>query len=127
MARKKPIILIADDEEATRDLYKMRFKKEPYKLIFAVNGREALDKAISQKPDAILLDIMMPNKSGITVLEELKKNKKTKEIPVMMLTVLPNKEIKEEALQLGADDYLVKENVTPSKVVKLVKKELKSK
>lgn len=123
--RKKSIILIADDEEATRDLYKLRLSKEPFKIIFAASGKETLDKAIQQRPDLILLDIMMPQKSGMEVLENLKKNPKTKEIPVLMLTVLPHEEIKKEALELGAADYLIKSQITPSKVVRFVKKTLK--
>lgn len=119
-------ILIAEDEKDLRDLYKMRFELESFETIFAKDGEEALEKVKKEKPDVMLLDIMMPKKSGMEVLEELKKDSSTKDMPVVVLTALPNKKLEEEATSLNAS-YLVKSQVIPTDVVKIVKEKLNMK
>lgn len=117
-------ILLADDEKAIRDLYKLRFEQESFKAIFAKDGEEALKKIKKVKPDLVLLDIMMPKMSGLNVLEEMKKNPSTKDIPVVMLTVLSDDEARNKAFDLGAKYYLVKSEVVPLEVVKAIRNEL---
>ena len=124
---KDPVILIAEDEEELRNLYKLRLEYESFKVIFAPNGEAAVERALKDKPDLILLDIMMPQKSGMEVLKELKDRIETSTIPVIMLTVLPHEEVKKQALDLGAIHYLVKSRVTPSEVVKIIKEALNKK
>ncbi len=116
-------ILLADDEKAIRDLYKLRFEQESFKAIFAKDGEEALKKIKKVKPDLVLLDIMMPKMSGLNVLEEMKKNPSTKDIPVVMLTVLSDDEARNKAFDLGAKYYLVKSEVVPLEVVKAIRNE----
>lgn len=126
MEEVKPKILLAEDEEPLRELYRMRFEVENFNVIFAKDGEEALLKTRQEKPDVILLDIMMPKKSGMEVLKELKEDPSTLNIPVIMLTVLSNEKIKQEALELGAE-YLVKVRVQPKEVVDFIKKKIEIK
>lgn len=126
MEETKPKILLAEDEEPLRELYRMRFEVEDFDVIFAKDGEEALLKTRQEKPDIILLDIMMPKKSGMEVLKELKEDPSTSNIPVIMLTVLSNEKIKQEALELGAE-YLVKVRVQPKEVVDFIKKKIELK
>lgn len=121
---QNPTILIAEDEQELRDLYALRLECESFKVVFASNGEEALEKTLKEKPDLILLDIMMPKKSGMEVLKELKSKPETSKIPVIMLTVLPHEEVKKQASDLGAIHYLIKSRITPSNVVKLIKEAL---
>lgn len=123
MAEEKIKILMAEDEEALRELYKLRFDCENFEVVYAKDGEEALEKALTLKPDIILLDIMMPKKSGMEVLEELKKNPQTSNIPVIMLSVLLNEKVRQDALSLGAS-YLIKGQVQPHGVVEMIKEKL---
>lgn len=80
-------VLVVDDEKHVVDIVKLILEKEGCKVIPAYSGEECLKKAGEQKPDLILLDIMMPEMDGWTVLDALKKDKKSRDIPVAMLTV----------------------------------------
>ncbi len=120
----KPKILIAEDEKSLIDLYKLRFEYESLKVLFAQDGEEALGLAKKEKPNLVLLDVMMPKKSGMEVLKELKNDPETSKIPVIVLTALFQENIKKEALDIGASDYLVKSHSSPSEVVRVVKEKL---
>ncbi|OIP22401.1 response regulator [bacterium CG_4_10_14_0_2_um_filter_33_32] len=120
----KKKILFADDEEGLREIYELRFKDEVFDSVFAKDGDEALEKIRKEKPDLVLLDIMMPGKNGMEVLEEIKKDPTTADIPVFMLTVLDDDDIRDKAFDLGAKYYLVKSSVVPPEVIKLMKEEL---
>jgi len=117
-------VLFADDEASLRELYDTRFKSEPFEAIFAKDGEEALEKIKKEKPDLILLDIMMPKKDGLEVLREVKKDPSISDIPVFMLTVLEDNEIRDKAFDAGAKYYLVKSEVVPPEVIKLIRQEL---
>ena len=104
-----PSILIVDDEEDIRELIAVNLlREENYKLTQAVNGLDALEKARSDRPDLIILDLMLPEMDGLTVYKTIREDARTKDIPVIMLTALGRLEEKIEGLQLGADDYLSK-------------------
>jgi len=101
-------ILIADDNEQNRELLEAYLAGDPHEIIMAVDGQETLDMAESQQPDLILLDIMMPKKSGYEVCQQLKSDPKTKNIPVLMVTALKETGDIEKAVKAGADDFLTK-------------------
>lgn len=124
MANQSKKILFADDEKALRELYKTRLEMEPFDVIFAEDGEEALEKIRKEKPDLILLDIMMPKKDGLAVLEEIKKDLSIPNVPVVMLTVLADEAVRNKAFELGAKYYLVKSETVPLEVVKLIRQEL---
>jgi DNA-binding response OmpR family regulator len=120
MAVKKTILLVEDDVFVS-DIYHTKLSQEGYDLMIAENGLEALKKIEDKEPDLILLDIVMPYMDGIEVLKKLKANDAWKNIPVIILTNLSQKEEVEEGLKMGANDYLIKSHFTPSEVVSKVK------
>ena len=98
-------ILIAEDEEDIRRLLTLNMKKEGYEVIACKDGIEALEEFKKQEIHLALLDIMMPNIDGITVMEEIRK---TSVIPIIFITAMSTDSDKVLALGLGADDYIVK-------------------
>jgi len=106
MAEKKKV-LVVDDELNIRLLVKIILGNS-YDVLEASNGDEALIKAQEEKPDLILLDIMMPGKDGFTTCNELKSSKATRGIPVVMLTALQHQLNEKLALSLRADGYIRK-------------------
>ncbi len=101
-------ILIVDDELHIVELLKYNLEANGYKVDFSLNGKEGLDKSIKNKPSLILLDIMLPEMDGFDVCKELKKNKETQGIPIIMLTAKGEEFDKILGLELGADDYITK-------------------
>jgi len=127
MTKKGKVLLIEDDQLMIR-LYKTKFGMEGYKINVATDGAQGLKLASSDPPDAILLDIVMPGMDGFEVLRRLKKNPKTKDIPVLILTALPgDEEIIQKATQLGALDFVEKPDYTLGEVISKVRLVLKRK
>lgn len=100
-------VLIVDDEEVNIRLIEAYLNKE-YEIITAQSGKEALEKIREDKPDIVLLDIMMPQISGYDVCKSIKEKDATRFIPVVMITALSGVEAKIKAIEIGADDYLTK-------------------
>ena len=126
MPGKIKTILIIEDEETISAMYKAKLDKSGnFKVFIADNGVLGLEVAKKEKPDIIMLDIILPQIDGFSVLEELKKKEATKRIPVIMLTNLGTDEDKEKGKKLGATDYLVKANLTPTQVEEKIKQYLK--
>ena len=105
---KEETILIVDDEEKNIKLIKGILKSEQYQVFGALSGEEALTMLPEICPDLILLDIMMPGMDGFEVCSRLKKDEKTKMIPIVMVTALDEKEHSVKAMNVGADDFLTK-------------------
>jgi len=101
-------ILIADDRCEVVELVKVALEGENYQILSSSDGREALEKIRKMKPDLILLDIIMPKMDGFEVLENLKNDSKTKDIPIIMLTAKGQKVDKQKGKDLGALDYIIK-------------------
>jgi len=106
-------ILIVEDNQENIDLLHFFLKPQGYELITVTDGEKALQSVIDDKPDIILLDIILPKLDGFQVCERLKKDEKTKYIPVIMITALKDMKDKLKALEMGADDFITKpfENV----------------
>jgi len=98
-------ILVVDDEQPIADILKFNLEKEGYQVVVANDGDAAIELAESERPDLILLDIMLPNKDGNEVLREVRK---TQTMPVIMLTAKDSEIDKVLGLELGADDYVTK-------------------
>ncbi len=116
-----PQILIVEDDELIARLYEKAFGFEGYEVDVAHNGREGLDAVKQNKPTLILLDIMMPEMNGLEVLDHLKKDETTKDIPVIVLTNLAGEHDAEEVLAKGAVKYIVKSEHNPKEIVDIVK------
>jgi CheY-like chemotaxis protein len=123
--QKKKKIMIVEDDSFVMDIYQTKLSQEGYEVLPAENGAEAIKKLEKEIPDLILLDIIMPYIDGLQVLRKIKADEKLKDIPVILLTNLSQKENINEGLGLGADDYLIKSHFTPSEVLEKIKKYIK--
>ena len=120
-------ILIVEDDVFLADLYKTKFELEGFEVYVAYDGEKGLELISKRKPSIILLDLILPKINGFVVLENIKKDKKLKDIPVILLTNLSQKADVERGLGLGADDYLIKAHFMPSEVVVKIKELVKRK
>lgn len=119
---EKSKILLVEDDKMISGMYDTKLRQEGFQVVLAENGADALELAIQEQPDLVLLDIILPQIDGFAVLRELRLNEKTKGIPVVMLTNLGTPEDKDKGTRYGATEYLVKANLTPSDVASTVRK-----
>ena len=124
MADKKIKILLIEDDSFLSGMYDTKLKLEGFDVVLAEDGAKGLELAVSQGPDIILLDIILPKMDGFTALKHLKENMETKKIPVILMTNLGQKEDVERGIALGAQDYLVKAHFRPSEVVEKIRQYL---
>jgi len=118
-------ILIIEDEEILLDLIQKKLLQEGYQVDIAKDGEEGLEKIREEKPDLILLDIVMPKMGGFEVMEEIKKDKELKGIPIIIISNSGQPVELSRAKELGVVDWLIKTDFDPSEVVEKVKKQLK--
>ncbi|MEI8350391.1 MAG: response regulator transcription factor [Candidatus Omnitrophota bacterium] len=104
----KEKILIVDDEKDIVKMLDYNLKKEGFRTIFSYDGEDALDLTVKEHPDLIILDLMLPGLDGLEVCKTLKKENKTSNIPIIMLTAKAQESDKIIGLELGADDYITK-------------------
>ena len=113
-------ILLAEDDRILRRAGEVTLSKKGYDVIIAVDGEDALAKALAHKPDLILLDVMMPKLNGFEVLARLKDDPGTRSIPVIMLSNLGEESAVDKAVERGACAYLVKANLQPGQLAEKV-------
>lgn len=101
-------ILVIEDEEDVTDLVRYHLKKAKFRVISAKDGAEGLELAGSERPDAIILDIMLPRLNGFEVAKRLRAEESTRSIPLLILSAKGESESRIKGLELGADDYLPK-------------------
>lgn len=116
-----PKILLVEDDINLREIYAARLTAENYDVVAASDGEEALAKSVKEKPDLILLDVMMPRISGFDVLDILRSTPETKTTKVVMLTALSQKADRDRGEQLGVNKYLVKSQITLEDVVQTIR------
>ncbi len=118
-------ILIIEDEKILSEMYRFKFAKEGYKIYNAMDVEEALDLAKKEKPNLVILDMLLPKESGIAFLEKRKSIADIQNIPVIVLSNFDDSETKNKAFSLGAKDYLIKSNADPKEVLDKIKIHLK--
>lgn len=121
---KKVKVLIVDDDAFLSGIYATKLELEGFQVVSARDGEEGLKAAMREKPDLILLDVLMPKLDGFEVLKRLKAEPEFKATPVIMLTNLGQKEDIEKGLADGAVDYLIKAHFVPAEAVDKIKKVL---
>lgn len=120
----KKILVIEDEDTLQRALLEF-LESEGFKAVSATDGEMGVEMVKKEKPDLVLLDIILPKKDGYKVLAEIKKDPETKKIPVILLTNLESPEDVQRAFELGATTYLVKSNYKLEDVVNRIKEMLK--
>ncbi|MDP3729282.1 MAG: response regulator [bacterium] len=120
MGQNNKIVLVEDDEILSKVL-STELEDSGFKVATAFDGEAGLSLVRSDRPDLVLLDLILPKKHGFVVLEELKKSPDTKAIPVIILTLLGEDEDIKKGLRLGANDYLVKSSHAVGEIVEKVK------
>jgi DNA-binding response OmpR family regulator len=124
MPDKKVKVLIVDDDAFLSGIYATKLEIDGFLVSTARDGEEGLKAAMKDKPDLILLDVLMPKLDGFEVLKKLKSDPDLKAVPVIMLTNLGQKEDIEKGIQDGAADYLIKAHFVPAEAVEKIKKVL---
>ncbi|MDQ0286949.1 two-component system alkaline phosphatase synthesis response regulator PhoP [Desulfofundulus luciae] len=117
-------ILVVDDEEHIVELIRFNLEKEGYQVIAATDGNTAIEMARSQRPDLILLDVMLPGQDGLAVCRTLQQEAETRHIPVIMISARGEELDKILGLEMGADDYVTKP-FSPRELVARVKARLR--
>ena len=117
-------ILFIEDESALQKTFGEVLKQEGYEMISALDGETGLRLAKSEKPDLILLDLILPKMPGFDVLKKLKEDNETKDIPVIVLTNLEDIKDVDRAIELGATTYLVKAKYSLEEIVEKIKNAL---
>jgi len=121
---QKAKILIIEDDQFLRDLIERKLIQTGYQVLSAADGEEGLKTIGEEKPDLVLLDLLLPSMSGWEVLEKIKANPEISKIPILILTNLGEKEDVEKGLKMGANDYIIKAHFTPNEIIKKVEKYL---
>ena len=121
MAKK---ILIIEDEEIMYTALERKLKSTGYEVSVAEDGVEGLEKMRKEKPDLILLDIIMPRKGGFEVMEEMQKEEDLKNIPIIVISNSGQPVELDKAKELGAQDWLIKTEFDPQEVIEKVRKQI---
>ncbi len=118
MAKK---ILIIEDDKFLRELIGQKLLREGYDIIEAVDGEKGIKATKEEKPDLVLLDLILPGMDGFEVLTNIKGDSKIAQIPVIILSNLGQKDDIEKGLKMGAADYLIKAHFTPMEIIDKIK------
>lgn len=110
-------ILIVEDEKFLSEMYQMKLEREGFEVVVAENGKIGYDLAKKEKPDLILLDLVMPVMDGYEALTEIRKDEKTKNLKVCILSNLGQANEIERSRDIGIEGFLIKANQTPSQLV----------
>jgi len=115
-----PKVLVVEDDKFLRELINRKLQTENFETFLAFDGETALVLVEQERPDIVLLDLILPGINGFEVLAKIKENEKLKEIPVIILSNLGQKDDIDKGMGLGAADYLVKAHFTPSEIIEKI-------
>lgn len=127
MAKKKKTILIVEDDRYLTKAYAIKIKNAGFDVLLSGNGEEGLIMAKDNKPDLIVLDLLLPRVDGFEFLKRIKADNDLKNIPVLTISVLGQKNDQEKALALGAEAYFIKTEYKLEEIVERIKGYLKQK
>lgn len=122
----KKKVLIIEDEKILGEMYRDKFIEAGFEVVLAETAEEGIEAIREEKPNLILLDILLPRTNGIGFLEWLKKEKNFSSIPVVAFSNFDDLQTKKEAAELGVKDYLIKTNYTPQEIIDKIKSYLKN-
>lgn len=125
MSTNKEKILLVEDSESMREVLSIKLEQEGYEVETAATGKEGLDQAKTFMPDLIVLDLMLPQIDGLGVLEKLKDNEQTDQIPVVIYSQVEDQDKIDKGMKMGAEGYFVKSESDLSGVMKSIKSYLK--
>lgn len=114
-------ILIAEDDKYLASAYRVKLQKSDFDVKIASNGEQALAELKTFKPDLLLLDLVMPQKDGFYVLEQMQSDPQLKKVPVIVASNLGQPEDIDKAKKLGAKDYIVKSNMSLADIINKIK------
>ncbi|PIR90401.1 response regulator [bacterium (Candidatus Gribaldobacteria) CG10_big_fil_rev_8_21_14_0_10_33_41] len=117
-------ILIIEDEKILSSMYKEKFEMEGFEIFEAKDVIDGLKLAKKEKPDLVILDILLPGENGLSFLKAQKNEPSISKIPIIVFSNLDDPKTKEKADELGAKKYLIKANYEPRELVKIIKKYL---
>jgi two-component system response regulator RpaA len=109
-------VLFVEDDPAVAHMYKLKLELDGYAVELASDGVQAVEMAMGNPPDIIFLDIRLPKMDGLGVLEALRNDERTREVPVVILSNYSERELVDRGLRLGALEYLIKSQTTPARV-----------
>jgi len=115
-------ILIIEDEKILVEMYKSKLRRNNFQVISVFSSEEGMEILKKEKPDLIILDILLPRENGITFLEKTRKLKGISKIPVIVFSNYDDPVTREKAMKLGVKDYLIKTQFTPRELLEEVKK-----
>jgi CheY-like chemotaxis protein len=107
-------VLLIEDDPAVVEMYQLKLSLDGYRVSVAADGESGIERALELRPDIIFLDIRLPKKDGFAVLQELREHEETREVPVIILSNYGEKDLVERGLKLGALEYVIKADTTPS-------------
>ena len=109
-------VLFVEDDPAVAQMYRLKLELDGYLVEIATDGVQAVARAIADPPDIVFLDIRLPKLDGLGVLEALRNDNRTRQLPVVILSNYSERELIDRGLKLGALEYLIKSQTTPAKV-----------
>jgi CheY-like chemotaxis protein len=109
-------VLFVEDDPAVAQMYRLKLELDGYAVEVASDGIQAVQMATSSPPDIIFLDIRLPKMDGLGVLEALRNDERTREVPVVILSNYSERELVDRGMKLGALDYLIKSQTTPARI-----------
>lgn len=118
-------ILLIEDDSLIVKIYTTRLKADGYEIVSAEDGEKGLEVAQQEKPDLILLDVMMPKVDGFTVIQTLRADEQFKNTPIIMYSNLAQEAESKRAIEVGATEFITKANISPTELVNKIKSYVK--
>ncbi|MDD4062391.1 MAG: response regulator [Candidatus Pacebacteria bacterium] len=120
-------ILVVEDDKFLRELITQKLAREGYDVVGAVDGEDGVVKVKENKPDIVLLDLILPGIDGFEVLAKIKEDEELSDIPVIILSNLGQRDDVDRGIKLGATDFLIKAHFTPSEIIEKIEAVMKDK